>query len=42
MNVSRRSQEDLSVSVLDGIRVGSIAVATYEYVALMTRHLLVM
>jgi len=42
MNVSQRGQEDLGVSVLDGIRVGSIAVATYEYVAPMTRQLLVM
>ena len=37
MNVSRRGQEDLGVNVSDGIRVGSIAMATYEYVASMTR-----
>lgn len=39
MNVSRRGQEDLGVNVSDGIRVGSIAMATYEYVASMTRQL---
>jgi len=42
MNVSRRSQEDLGVNVSDGIRIGSIAIATYEYVASVTRQLLFM
>ena len=40
MNVSQNQQLDLGGSVTDGIRVGSIAMAAYEYVTLMMRQLL--
>ena len=42
MDLIPRSQDDFGETFSDGIRVGSIAIATYEYVALMTRQLLVM
>lgn len=32
MNVSQRSEQDSSEAVSDAIRVGSIAIAIYEYV----------
>lgn len=38
MNVSRRSEEDISGSVSDVIRVGSIAIAIYEYVSSILRQ----
>ena len=40
MNVSRRSEQDSSEAVSDAIRVGSIAIAIYEYVPSMTRRML--
>jgi hypothetical protein len=42
MDVNRRELEDLGAEVSDGIRIWSIAIATYEYVASMTRQLLLM
>lgn len=40
MNVGLRSEQGAGESVSDAIRIGSIAIAIYEYVFSMTRQLL--